>query len=265
MRKARVVSILFGVVLLAVAATSEAQPKKVPRIGYLSSQEPARESARAEAIRLALREHGYIEGKNLATEYRYTEGKLDRAPELLAELVRLKVDIIVVAGGSGNIRAAKNATKTIPIVMVCAGLDPVEAGFVKSLAQPGGNITGFTNLGGYLGGKRLELLKEAVGKVARVAVLYQANNARNMFEFKEVLPASARTLGLTLQRREVSDTDHFERVFAAINKDRPDGLQVFSGPLMNANVKRTIGFALKSRLPPVYDRREDVEAGGLMS
>jgi putative tryptophan/tyrosine transport system substrate-binding protein len=240
------------------------QPKKVPRIGYLSSQEPARESARAGAIRLALREHGYIEGQNIATEYRYTEGNLDRAPELLAELVRLKVDIIVVAGGSGNIRAAKNATATIPIVMVGAGLDPVEAGFVKSLAQPGGNITGFTNLGGYFGGKRLELLKEAVGKVARVAVVYQANNARNMFEFKEVLPASARALGLTLQRREVSDADDFERVFATINKDRPDGLQVLSGPLMNANVKRTIGFALKSRLPSVYDRREDVEAGGLM-
>ena len=121
--------------------------------------------------------------------------------------------------------------------------------------QPGGNITGFTNLGGYLGGKRLELLKEAVGKVARVAVLYQANNPRNMFEFKEVLPASARALGLTLQRREVSDADDFERAFAAINKDRPDGLHVLSGPLMNANRKRTIGFALKSRLPSMYDSK----------
>jgi len=253
------------VALLALTVLAEAQQaKKVYRIGYLSSQDPARESARAEAIRLALRERGYIEGQNIVTEYRYTERKLDRLPELLTELVRLKVDIIVVAGGSENIRAAMNATKTIPIVMVGAGLDPVEAGFVKSLAQPGGNITGLTNLGGYLGGKRLELLKEAVGKVARVAVLYQANNPRNMFEFKEVLPASARALGLTLQRREVSDADDFERVFAAINKDRPDGLHVLSGPLMNANRKRTIGFALKSRLPSMYDAREDVEAGGLM-
>jgi len=253
------------VALLALTVLAEAQQaKKVYRIGYLSSQDPARESARAEAIRLALRERGYIEGQNIVTEYRYTERKLDRLPELLTELVRLKVDIIVVAGGSENIRAAMNATKTIPIVMVGAGLDPVEAGFVKSLAQPGGNITGLTNLGGYLGGKRLELLKEAVGKVARVAVLYQANNPRNMFEFKEVLPASARALGLTLQRREVSDADDFESVFAAINKDRPDGLHVLSGPLMNANRKRTIGFALKSRLPSMYDAREDVEAGGLM-
>ena len=123
-------------------------------------------------FRLALRELGYIEGQNIAIEYRYAEGKLDRAPELAAELVRLKVDIIVVAGGDTWIRAAKNATKTIPIVMVGAGVDPVEAGLVESLARPGGNVTGVTNLTRELGGKRLELFKEAVPKVARVAVLY---------------------------------------------------------------------------------------------
>ena len=240
------------------------QPKKVPRIGYLSALDPARDSARAEAIRLALRERGYIEGQNIATEYRYAEEKRDRLPELAAELVRLKVDIIIVAGGSAVIRTAKNATKTIPIVMVGAGLDPVEAGLVEGLARPGGNVTGFTDLSGHLGGKRLELLKEAVPKVARVAVLYQANNPRNTFEFKEVLPVSARALGLTIQRREVRDADDFERVFAAINKERPDGLYVTGGPVMNANQKRTVGFALKSRLPSVYDRREDVEAGGLL-
>ena len=155
------------------ALSAEAQqPKKVPRIGYLSSSDPARESARAEAIRLALRERGYIEGQNIATEYRYAEGKLDRVPEFAAELVRLKVDIIVVAGGDRWIRAAKNATKTIPIVMVGAGADPVEAGLVESLARPGGNVTGITNLNRELGGKRLELFKEAVPKLARVAVLY---------------------------------------------------------------------------------------------
>ena len=148
------------------------QPKKVPRIGYLSSFDPATESARSEAIRLALRERGYIEGQNIAIEYRYAEGKLDRFPELAAELVRLKVDIIVVAGGDMLIRAAKNATKTIPIVMMGAGSDPVEAGLVESLARPGGNVTGITNLTPELGGKRLELFKEAVPKLARVAVLY---------------------------------------------------------------------------------------------
>ncbi len=133
--------------LLALCHPAEAQqPKKVPRIGYLSSSDPATESTRAEAIRLALRELGYIEGQNIVIEYRYAEGKRDRAPELAAELVRLKVDIIVVAGGSAWIRAAKNATKTIPIVMVGTGSDPVEAGLVESLARPGGNVTGVTNL-----------------------------------------------------------------------------------------------------------------------
>src|SRR4029453_18074260 len=160
-------------VLLVLSLPAEAQqPKKVPRIGYLSNTDPVGESTRSEAIRLALRERGYIEGQNIAIEYRYTEGKRDRAPELAAEMVRLKVDIIVVAGGETWIRAAKNATKTIPIVMVGLGIDPVKAGLVKSLARPGGNVTGLTNLGPELGGKRLELLKEAVPKIARVAVLY---------------------------------------------------------------------------------------------
>ena len=169
---------LVGIVALTVilamcgAVAQAQQPKKVPRIGYLSSTDRAGESARAEAIRLALRERGHIEGQNIAIEYRYAEGKSDRYPELAAELVRLKVDIIVVTGGDIPIRAAKNATKTIPIVMVGQGLDPVEAGLVDSLARPGGNVTGITNIGTELGGKRLELLKEAVPKLARVAVLY---------------------------------------------------------------------------------------------
>jgi len=240
------------------------QPKKGSLIGYLSSTDRARDSARAEVFRLALRQRGYIEGQNIAFEYRYAEEKRDRLPELVADLVRLKVDVIVVAGGSGPIRAAKDGTKTIPIVMMGAGLDPVEAGLINSLARPGGNITGFTDLTGHLGGKLLELLKEAVPKVARVAILYQANNARNTFEFKEVLPASARALGLTIQRREVRDADDFERIFAAINKDRPGGLFVLGGPLMNANEKRTVDFALKSRLPSVYQSREAVVAGGLI-
>ena len=136
------------------------------------SRDPASESTRSEGIRLALRELGYIEGQNIAIEYRYAEGKIDRLPELAAELVRLKVDIILTAGGEPPTRAAKNATKTIPIVMVGGGLDPVEAGLIESLARPGGNVTGITNLSRELAGKRLELLKEAVPKLARVAVLY---------------------------------------------------------------------------------------------
>src|SRR6266508_4951742 len=173
MKKANVLSILIAVALLAVAVTVEAQqPAKVSRIGYLSNTDPATDSPRAEGIRLALRDLGYIEGQNIAIEYRYAEGKVDRAPEHAAELVRLKVDIIVVASGDPWIRAAKNATKTIPIVMVGLGSDPVRAGHVQSLARSGGNVTGLTALARELGGKRLELLKEAVPKLSRVAVLY---------------------------------------------------------------------------------------------
>jgi putative ABC transport system substrate-binding protein len=223
---------IFGLIAIMVAlvgygAVAEAQqPKKVPRIGYLSNTDSARESTRSEAIRLALHELGYIEGQNIAFEYRYAEGKLDRLPELAAVLVRLKVDIIVVAGGVIPLRAAKNATKTIPIVMVGTGLDPVEAGIVESLARPGGNVTGLTLLSRDLGGKRLELLKEAVPKLARVAVLYDPVNPSSGLALKEVLPVAARLLRLTVHPWEVRTADDFDRVFATLNKERPDGLQV---------------------------------------
>ena len=164
--KRKIVGLTLSAMLFALCFPVAAQqPKKVTRIGYLSALDPARESTRAAAIRLALRERGYIEGQNIATEYRYTEGNRDRAPELVAELVRLKVDIIVVSAGGGWVQAVKNATKTIPIVMVGVGTDPVKAGLIESLARPGGNVTGVTNLNPELGGKRLELLKDAVPKV----------------------------------------------------------------------------------------------------
>ena len=186
--------------LLALCGSAEAQQAgKVPRVGYLSNLDPASESVRFEAIRVALRERGYIEGQNIATEYRYAKGKRDRLPELAAELVRLKVNIIVAVGGDPLILAAKNATETIPIVMVGAGIDPVAAGFVETLAHPGGNVTGLTNISVELSGKRLELFKEAVPKLARVAVLYDPANPPNVREVKDVLPVAARALGLTLQ------------------------------------------------------------------
>src|SRR5262245_17282199 len=215
-------------------------------------------------MREVLRKVGYVEGHNISTVYRSAEGDTARLPGLAAELVSLKVDIIIVAGGFGPIRAAADTTKTIPIIMTGAGLDPVEAGLIDSLARPGGNITGYISISGYLGGKRLELLKEAVGKISRVAVLYQTKNPRNMFEFKEVLPASARALKLTLLRHEVRDTNDFDRAFAAINKDRPDGIFVLSGPLINLSLERTAVFAIKSRLPSMYDQRDAVDTGGLM-
>jgi putative tryptophan/tyrosine transport system substrate-binding protein len=264
--KRKLTALTLCAMLFALCSSAEAQqPKKVPRIGYLSNTDSARESARSEAIRAALRERGYIEGQNIVIEYRYTEGKRDRAPELAAELVRLKVDIIVVAGGASWILAAKNATKAIPIVMTGAGADPVKEGFIESLARPGGNITGITNLIRELGGKQLELLKEAVPKLASVAVLYDPAIPGTTREVKEDLPVAARVLGLTVRSWEVRDADGFERIFAALNKERSDGLFVTGGGQMFANRKRIAGFASKSRLPSVYGNRGAVEAGGLMS
>jgi putative ABC transport system substrate-binding protein len=205
-----------------------------------------------------------VEGQNIAFEYRYAEGKRDQFPELVAELVRLKVDVIVVVGERA-VRAVMNATKTIPIVLAGAGLDPVEAGHVGSLARPGGNITGITSLNRDLAGKRLELFKEAVPKLARVAVLYDPAIAGSVREVKEDLPVSARALGLTVRSWEVRGADGFEKVFAALNKERPDGLHVpGGGQLINANIKRIVGFALKGRLPSMYSSRRFADAGGLM-
>ena len=264
--KKKITVLTLCAMLFALCFSAEAQqPKKVPLIGYLSSFDPTTESARSEAIRLALRELGYIERQNIATEYRYAEGKLDRFPKLAAELVRLKVDIIVVAGGIRLIRAAKNATKTIPIVMAGLPGDPVEAGLVESLARPGGNVTGVTLLTGQLGGKRLELLKDAAPKITRVAVLYNPASPTDALEVKEGLPGASRALGLTVRSWEVRDADGFEKVFAALVRERPDGLYVApGGPLMFANGKRIANFALKSRLPSIYVNRETVDAGGLM-
>ena len=259
-----VVGLTLCAMLFALCVAAEAQQsKKVPRIGYLSGGDAASDSARSGAIRLALRELGYIEGQNIAIEYRYTERKLDRFPELAAELVRLKVDVIVTPT-AGPIQAAKNATKTIPIVMMGLPADPVMAGFIESLARPGGNVTGITTISRELGGKRLELFKEAVPKVARVAVLYDPAIPNSVIEAKEVLPIAARALRLTLQPWEVRAADDFDRVFAALNKQRPDGFYMLGGGLMSVNKKGIVGFALKSRLASLYSIREFVDAGGLM-
>ena len=206
-RKITVLTLCSMLLALSYSALAQ-QPKKVARIGYLSSTDPATESARAEAIRLALRALGYVEGRNISTEYRYAEEKLDRLSPLAAELVRLKVDVIVAAGGYPGIRAVKEATKTIPVVMIGLGLDPVEAGFVESLARPGGNVTGITNRTRELNGKRLGLLKEAVPKIARVAVLYDPASQFDALDLKEILPEAARALKLTIQPREVRGVDH---------------------------------------------------------
>ena len=241
------------------------QPKKVSRIGYLSALEPAGESTRSEAILNGLRDLGYIEGQNIAIEYRYSEGKVDRAPQLAADLVRLKVDVIVAAGGDRWIQAAKNATRSIPIIMVGVGRDPVEAGLIESLSHPGGNVTGIIFQITELAGKRLELLKETVPKLARVAVLYDPTTPSTAREIKEVLAAAARALGLAILYREVRAADDFEKVFAALNKERPDGLVVGPGQLMQNNQKRIANLAAKSRLPSMGGSKAYVDAGGLIS
>jgi len=265
--KTIVFCVAIGALFVALTLPAEAQqPKKVPRIGYLSPFDAATESARSEPYRRALRELGYIEGQNVAIEYRYAEGKDDRLPGLAVELVRLKVDVIVVAGGGEPlILAAMNATKTIPIVLTGGGADPVEAGYVESLARPGGNVTGITFLNRELGGKRLELLKEAVPKIARVSVLYDPAAPAPAREVKEVLPVAASALRITIQPWEVRAADDFDRVFAAMGKQRPDGLYMAgAGHVLVTNQKRTVGFALKNRLPSMAVIPEFVNAGGLM-
>lgn len=259
------ITILSLSILLLCGTADAQQPRKISRIGFLSSSDPTLESNRSEGIRLALRDLGYVEGQNITIEYRYMQGNVARARELAAELVRLKVDIILVSGGDIPIRAAKDATKTIPIVMTSGATDPVVAGLVESLARPGGNVTGITLLNRELGGKRLELLKEAVPKVSRVTVLYDPALPSHVHEVKERLPVAARGLGLTVQPWEVRPADGLERLFTDLSKERHDGLYVISSPLTNANQKRIADFTLKSRLPSVSVTRDYADAGGLMS
>ena len=266
MKKAAVPSILVVVVLLAVAVIAEAQqPKKVPRIGYLTGSSPSARSARIEAFGQGLRELGYVEGKNIVIEYRYAEGKLDRMPELAADLVRLNVEVIV-TGGPLVTRAAKEATTTIPIVMT-QDADPVGSGFVASLARPGGNITGLSTLSPEINGKRLELLKEIVPKLSRVAVLGTSTRPGTAQELKEV-ELAAGAFGVKLQYLDVLDPKDIETAFRAASKGRVDAvLMLVSGGVVDAHRTTIVELAVKTRLPVIYGTggRAFVEAGGLMT
>ena len=253
----------MATIILCFESAEAQQPAKVPRIGYLSATGEA--SVRLAAFREGLRSLGYVEGQNINIEYRYAQGRFDRLAEFADDLVRLKVDVIVAGGGINVIRAAKNATKTIPIVMAGSGIDPVVSGLVESLARPGGNVTGITNLTRELGGKRLELLKETARKMDTVAILYESENPGSLRELKEILPGAARALRLTVQPWAIAHANDFEKVFTALTKDRPDGLYVTTSPLMTANMQRTVAFGLKSRLPAVYSNAIFVSGGGLMS
>jgi putative ABC transport system substrate-binding protein len=263
--KTEIIAPVLCALLVALYVQAQAQQTRVARIGFLTGVDHTTGSARFEEFRRALRQLGYIEGKNITIEYRNSEGKGDRNPELAAELVRLKVDVIVVAAGLPVLQVVKSATVTIPIVMAGRGIDPVVAGLVKSLARPGGNVTGVTNLSRELGGKRLELLKQAVPKMARVAVLYESGNAGSLRELKEILPGAANALGLNLRFWEVRGGSGFETVFAALKNERPDGVYITTSPLMTVNLARTVSFAFDSRLPSIGSSVAYVEAGGLMS
>jgi len=261
----RIVVCLLTTALLSIAPFVEAQQTgKIPRIGHVSGSGNANNpEPSVQAFRQGLRDLGYIEGKNILVEYRSAEGKLDRAPALVAELVQLKVDVLVTAFLPG-IRAAKEATKTIPIVFV-TGVDPVATGIVDSLARPGGNITGLTTLARELSGKRLELLKEVVPKVSRVGVLWDANAEAPAISFKEY-ESAARSLKIPLQSLEVRGPNvDLDGAFRTAAKGRVNALIAISNPVLSRYAKRLAELAIKNRLPSMYERSQYVETGGLMS
>jgi putative ABC transport system substrate-binding protein len=260
----RKISILtLSAMLFALCGPAEAQqPKKVPRIGFVSGiGGPSNTGPNVVGFRQGLRDFGYIEGKNILVEYRYTEGKGDRNPSLVAELVRLKVDVIVTAGPAST-RPAKEATLTTPIVMAQVN-DPVGNGFVASLARPGGNITGLATLAPEISGKQLELLKEIVPRISRVAVLGNSTEPGNAQALREV-ELAAGTFGVQLQHLDVLGPKDIETAFRAATKGRADALLVLASPVLNDQRTHIADLALKSRLPAIYPQTEYMEAGGLM-
>jgi putative ABC transport system substrate-binding protein len=254
--------LIFVALTVCGAAALAQQAAKVYRIGFLSARSSFSESSRAEAFRQGLRELGYIEGKNIIIDYRYAEGKFERLPDLAAELVRLKVDVILALGVPPT-RAAKQVTTTIPIVMG-GGSDPVRAGLVASFARPGGNITGLSDLNVDLITKRLELLKEVAPKTSHVAVLLNPANPTNPLQLKET-QAAAPALGVTLLILEIKGAEDFDRAFATMRQERVGALLVFSDPMFGFHQKRIAELAEKSRLPAMCGNRYYAEAGSLMS
>ncbi|MGE5817025.1 MAG: ABC transporter substrate-binding protein [Deltaproteobacteria bacterium] len=258
----KTVWILILFTLASVYPAHAQQPKKIPRIGFLSAVSPSTISARVEAFRQGLRELGYVEGKNIFIEWRFAEGKSDRLPSLAAELVRLKVDVIV-AEAPTSTRSAKQATVTIPIVMMFDE-DPVGSGFVASLAHPGGNITGLSSLNPEISGKQLELLKEIVPKLSRVAVLGDVTRPGTPQALREI-NVTADAFRVHVQYLEVREPKDIEIAFRVASQEHADAVLVLGSPVLNSQRKRVVELAVKSRLPAIYPRQEAVEDGGLMS
>jgi putative tryptophan/tyrosine transport system substrate-binding protein len=259
--------LLWIVTLLLFAASTFAQaqqPAKIPRVGILFIG--GRDQPHLEAFKQGLRERGYTEGKNIVLEYRYAEGKVDRLPSLAAELVQLKVDVIVTTSGN-SARAATEATKTIPIVLT-TGADPVKTGLAESLAKPGGNVTGFSIIEEDLSGKRVEILKETFPKMTRVAYLWNpvavAYPASGNLSYDQVQKAT-KAVGVQLLSYKVSSLAEIEKAFADMPKVRPDALLVLQSPLMTLNSKKIVELALKQRLAGMYPTRQFAEEGGLMA
>jgi len=254
---------LLATVLLIPAAPADAQqPAKIPRIGFLIAGASSANSDRIAAFRQGLRELGYVEGKTIIVDYRYADGKLDRLPGLTAELMGLNVEVIL-TGGPADTRAAKNATSTIPIVMTFDN-DPVGNGFVASLARPGGNITGLSTLAPELSGKQLELLKEIVPKLSRVAVFDNSTNPGNALVLREIELAAA-ALKIKLQKLDLVDRRDIEPAFRTASKDHNEAVIVAGSAMLSSDRSRVVDLAVKNRLPVIYYTLEMVEAGGLVA
>jgi ABC-type uncharacterized transport system substrate-binding protein len=254
---------LLTMALLTMVSTATAQqPKKIARIGYLDATVPANASARFEAFRHGLLELGYEEGKNIVIDSRYAEGKFDRLPGLVAELVRLKVDVIV-TGGPASTRPAKEGTKTIPIVMT-QDSDPISNGFVASLARPGGNITGLSTLSSELSGKRMELLKEVVPKLARMAILRTSSSPGDAHQVTE-MEGTARAFGVKLQFLDILAPKDIGTAFQQARKEQAHAVLVLLSPVLISHRKEVVELAAKNHVPAIYYREEFVEDGGLMS
>ena len=257
-----VLSFVLGILLIALSVPAGAQQtKKISRIGWLAGNLPYTQTPRIDVFRQGLRELGYTEGKDVIIEARYNRGKLDQLPALAAELVRLKVDLIV-AIGTQAAQAAQSSTKTTPIV--ATGGDLVATGLVASLAHPGGNITGLANLSSELAPKRLELLKEAVPNLSRVAVLWSPDS-RNSAQGLPETEAAARSFGIKLQSLSVKGPDDLQRAFSAMRKERVGAFILLRSPFILSQIKRIVEFESQNRLPAIYDDRAFPEAGGLMS
>ena len=264
-RRKIIIALGAGALISPLPSLAQQQPAKIRRIGLLSPYSPADSTLWYEAFRLGLRDRGWVEGTNITIEYRYAEGKRELVPDLAADLVRLKVDVIVTAITADALTAERAAKAIPPIPIVTAAWsDPIASGLAESLARPGGNITGLSQMSYQLAGKRLELLKEIVPKLSHAAVLWSPISTTSKSIWKD-LQLPARKLGVQLHSLEVSSPDEFEKAFHAATKARAGALLILASPVIVTNLKRIADLAAKSRLPSIFQWTEFTDAGGLMA